>query len=307
MPDIRKIDFNLLRALHVLIEERNVSRTAQRLSLTQPTVSGMLNRLRDLFADPLFVRTQHGVLPTPRAEALAPGLARLLADAEALVAPQAFDPSMARMDVSISVNDYMQSALVSPFFRTLRREAPGIRLAIRHLEIADLTHMLARAEIDLAITIPQFTDDTLHSQFLYREEYVGVVREQHPIRSKRLTMEQFLACDQVMVSPSEGSFEGPTDVELAGMGKQRKVVLSLPSFLVLADVLERDDLLALVPKRLVTGRLAGLRQIKVPVSVPGFDVISAWHSRTHYEPAHRWIRDRLAQLAHGSQTVDQTV
>ena len=127
MDDIRNIDLNLLAALNVLLDERNVSRAAQRLALTQPTVSGMLSRLRDVFDDPLFVRTQHGMLPTPRAEALASPLRKLLADASALLATEQFDPRTSDRVVTISVNDYMQSCLVVPFLRALREEAPHMR------------------------------------------------------------------------------------------------------------------------------------------------------------------------------------
>ena len=122
----------------MLLEERNVSRAAERLALTQPTVSGMLARLRDLFDDELFVRTQHGMVPTPRAESLAPALEQLLADAGNLVAPEVFDPQHAQLDFRISVNDYMQSTVVVPFVRRLRQEAPMVRLAVRNLEVANL-------------------------------------------------------------------------------------------------------------------------------------------------------------------------
>ncbi|MFA9476654.1 MAG: LysR family transcriptional regulator, partial [Filomicrobium sp.] len=130
MINIRNIDLNLLVAFDALYDVRNVTRAAERLSLTQPTVSGMLNRLRHLFGDPLFVRTQHGVLPTPRADALAEPVKILLANAEALVAPSVFDPRSIEMTVSISVNDYMQYALIVPFINRLRKQAPGIRLSV---------------------------------------------------------------------------------------------------------------------------------------------------------------------------------
>jgi len=296
--NIRKIDLNLLVALKVLLEERNVSRTAERLALTQPTVSGMLSRLRVLFDDPLFVRTQHGMLPTPRAEALTPALAELLADAAALVAPPVFDPYAMDIAVTISVNDYMLSTLVAPFIRVLRREAPQLRLAIRHLEVTELPPMLARGEIDMAITIPEFAEASLHQRPLYREEYVGVVRKNHPVASsKRVKLDDFLSYDHVVVSPSDGSFEGPTDKALHELGRERRVALSIPSFLVLSDVLESDDLIALVPRRLLERRYQHLQPIDLPLEVPGFDVIAVWHARTHFDPAHRWLRNRLAEVA----------
>ena len=299
LSDIRKLDFNLLVALKVLLEERNVSRAAERLALTQPTVSGMLARLRSLFNDPLFVRTQHGVIPTARAEALGPAVDRLLRDAGDLIAPEKLDPATMELDFRLSVNDYMQSTLVVPFVRTLRREAPRIRLAVKNLEIEELERRLARGEIDLAITTQEFASGVLQTRFLYREEYVCVVRRSHEIRSRQVSMKRFLAYDHVLVSPTSARFTGPADEALAAQGFKRRVALSVPSFLVLLEVLQTDDLIAFVPKRLLTGHQRGLRVIRPPVELSGFDVIAAWHARSEEDTAHRWLRDRLETEAHG--------
>jgi DNA-binding transcriptional LysR family regulator len=297
--DIRKLDLNLLVAFNALLEERNVSRAAERLALTQPTVSGMLTRLRLLFNDPLFVRTQHGVIPTPRAEALKPALDQLLRDAGNLIAPEKLDPATMDLDFRISVNDYMQSTLVVPFVRTLRREAPRVRLAVRHLEIEELEPRLARGEIDLAITTQEFASAALRTEFLYREEYVCVVRKSHEIRSRQLSMKRFLAYDHVLVSPSSAHLTGPADDVLAAHGFKRRVALSVPSFLVLLEVLQTDDLIAFVPKRLLEGRRQSLRVIRPPIELPGFDVIAAWHARSENYAAHQWLRNRLETQARG--------
>jgi len=297
MNNIRTEDLNLLKTFDVLLEERNVSRAAERLALTQPTVSGMLSRLREMFDDPLFIRTQHGMLPTPRAEALGPGVSRLLADANALLASDRFDPWTSERTITISVNDYMQSCLIVPFVRVLREEAPRMRLVIRHLEVVDLRPMLERGQIDMAITIPEFSDPTLQVQALYEEEYVAVVREDHPIGRGRISVDRFLSFDHVVVSPSDGALVGPADAALAQLGRERRVALSVPSFLVLKEVLETDDLIAFVPRRLIGRHPARLRQIRAPVEVPGFSVIAAWHNRTHRDPSLQWVRERLTRLA----------
>jgi DNA-binding transcriptional LysR family regulator len=257
----------------------------------------MLARLRILFDEPLFVRTRHGMVPTPRTMALAPALENLLADAEQLVEPAAFDPRTADMDVRVSANDYMQSTVLVPFMRTFRREAPLARLAIRNPEIANLDRMLAHGELDLAITIPEFADPGLQTRLLYREEYVCAVRESHPIRSSRVSMKRFLSYDHVLMSPSDGRFRGPADDALARLGARRRVAMSVPNFLVLLELLQTDDLIAFIPERLLAGRLHSLRLFRPPVEVDGFDVIMAWHSRSHHDPAHTWFRDTLAQVS----------
>lgn len=296
--NIRKIDLNLLVALKALLDERNVSRAADKLALTQPTVSGMLARLRDLFEDPLFVRTRHGMLPTARAEALSPELDRVLRDIAGLLTAEEFDPAAAELDVRVSANDYMQSTVVIPFIGALRWSAPGIRVAVRNLEVTNLASMLARGELDLAISIPEFVESTLRTQLLYREEYVCAVRKAHPFKGRSVSMSRFLEFDHALVSPTDGRFHGPADVALAELGVERRVAISVPGFMVLLELLQSDDFIALVPRRLLAGREHALRLIRPPVDVAGFDVVAAWHPRSDTDTAHRWLREKLTTAGH---------
>jgi DNA-binding transcriptional LysR family regulator len=298
MSNIRKIDLNLLAVLDALLDERNVTRAAARLGYTQPTISGMLRRLRDLFGDPLFVRTQRGLLPTPRAQALAVSLKQLLADSQRLVARDAFNPANSDVTFTVSSNDYMQHALLVPFVKALRSEAREIKLAIAPPIIEGLSDALARGQIDLAITIPEFAMSDLPSRLLYRERYVVAVRPQHPLaRRAAMTVESFCNYDHVLVSPTGGSFEGPTDRALARLRLRRKVRYSVPSFLLMPEILQTDDLVALVPSRLLRDSNKWLVVLKPPVEVPGFDVIAVWHPRVDKDIAHRWLRRRLAETA----------
>ena len=296
MHDIKKVDLNLLLVLDALLDERNVTRAGARLGYTQPTISGMLARLRDLFGDPLFVRTQRGLLATPRAQALAVPLKQLLAESQRLVAGDVFDPANARVTFTISSNDYMQHALLVPFVKVLRSEARQIRLAIAPPII--LSDALARGQIDLAVTIPEFAMSHLPSRLLYRERYVVAVRPQHPLaRRAALNVERFCNYDHVLVSPTGGSFEGPTDQALARLQLRRTVRYSVPSFLLMPEILQTDDLVALVPSRLLRENNKRLVVLKPPVEVPGFDVIAVWHRRVDKDIAHRWLRNRLAEIA----------
>jgi DNA-binding transcriptional LysR family regulator len=295
MHDIKKVDLNLLVVLDALLDEQSVTRAGTRLGYTQPTISGMLARLRDLFDDPLFVRTQRGLLPTPRAQALAVPLKQLLADGQRLVAREIFDPANTEVTFTISTNDYMQHALLLPFVKVLRSEASRIKLAITPPIIEGLSDALSRGQIDLAVTIPEFAMSDLLSRLLYREHYVVAVRPQHPLaRNATLTVEGFCNYDHVLVSPTGGSFEGPTDQALARLQLRRKVV---PSFLLMPEILHTDDLVALVPSRLLRRSNKRLTILKPPVEVPGFDVIAVWHPRVDKDIAHRWLRSRLVEIA----------
>jgi len=298
MANIKKIDLNLLIVLDVLLDECNATRAAARLGYTQPTISGMLARLRDLFDDPLFVRTQRGLLATPRAQALAIPVKQWLTDSRRLVAPDVFDPATAEVTFTISSNDYMQHALLAPFLKVLRSEARAIRLAIVPPLIEGLGEALARGRIDLAVTIPEFAMSDLPSRLLYRERYVVAVRPQHPLaRRAAVTPEGFCNYEHIVVSPTGGSFEGPADQALARIKLRRRVRYSLSSFLLLPEILQMDDLVALVPSRLLGDGDKRLVVLKPPISVPGFDVIAVWHPRVDRELAHRWIRNRLTEVA----------
>lgn len=299
MINIRNVDLNLLVAFDALYDTRNVTRASERLALTQPTVSGMLARLRHLFGDPLFVRTQHGVLPTPRAQELATPVKDLLTAVEALVKPDVFDPASAQMTVSISANDYMQDALIVPFIERLRRQAPGIRLTVMPAYTTGLAERLARGAIDLALSVPEFAGTDLPHSFLYTERYVCIARENHPFKERKMSLDAFCRFDHVVVSPAGGSLTGPADRALAELGERRRVSISLPSFHVMLETVRAGDFLALVPERLLRGRMSGLKLIQPPPLAPDFDVIACWHGRVEADPAHRWIRDLVCGVANG--------
>ncbi|MCY0964726.1 LysR family transcriptional regulator [Parathalassolituus penaei] len=296
MRDIRSLDFNLLKALDALLDERNVTRAAQRLGVTQPALSGMLARLRESFGDPLFTRTQRGIVPTARALELVVPLKNLLQDIEGLLQPPAFDPATARMTFSIAATDYALRAVGRPFLRQLRQTAPGIQVALLPVQDKELHERMERGDIDLALLTPDITPADLHARRLFDETYVVAMREHHPAAieaaSSGLSLERFCALEHVLVSYSGGSFTGITDEVLAQQGLQRRVMVSVRSFLIVPELLLDSDLVAVVPSRLVSG-WPGLITLPPPVAIPGFTKTAAWHERVHRDPAQRWLREQL--------------
>ncbi|MEM5370552.1 LysR family transcriptional regulator [Paraburkholderia azotifigens] len=291
--DIRTIDLNLLRTLDALLDERNVTKAAQRLSLTQPAVSGMLTRLRESFDDPLFVRTQRGIVPTMRALELAAPLKQILGEIDVLLRPQAFDPATAELTLTIASTDYALQAVVLPFLEALRRKAPGVRVAVVPVQDALLQTQFERGEIDLALVTRDSALPELHARRLFDERYVCVMRARHPdAQGGALSLERFCELDHALVSYSGGSFRGVTDEALARLGRERRVTVSVTSFLVLPRILKSSDLIAVVPERLVV-RSQGLATLEPPLEIPGFTKTVAWHERTHRAPAYRWVRELL--------------
>ncbi|NDY93780.1 LysR family transcriptional regulator [Ideonella livida] len=293
MADIRTLDLNLLKAFDALMDERSVTRAAARLALTQPAVSGMLVRLRDAFEDPLFVRASRGVVPTARAEALAPAVRQVLLGVAALLQPLQFDPAHARLTLNVAATDYALRAVVLPWLAALRAQAPGVRLAVQPVDDGRVVGQLERGEIDLALSTPQAAPPELHARHLFDEHYVCVARTGHPaLADGPCTLEAFCAQDHALVSYGGSPFEGATDRALAALGHQRRVVASVGSFLMLPELLRRTDLLAVAPARLVSQE-PGLSTCVPPVAVPGFTKIAVWHERSHRDAGQRWARELL--------------
>jgi len=294
--DIRTLDLNLLKTLDALLDERSVTRAASRLSLTQPAVSGMLNRLRDYFDDPLFIRVPHGMVPTTRAEALAAPVKRILADIDVLLQPTEFDPLSASLTFTVAATDYALRAVMVPFIAALKTRAPAIRVRVVPVESDRLVSQLERGNVDVALITPHTTPDELHSRALYDERYVCMMRAGHPDAGKPLTLERFCALEHVLVSYEGESFRGVTDGALEKIGLTRHVGLSVSHFLVLPDVLAISDMIAAVPSRIAENQ-AGMFVCETPVPVPGFTKSMAWHGRTHRNPAQVWLRGLLLETS----------
>lgn len=290
MLDIKTLDLNLLKALDALLDERNVTRAAAKLGLTQPAVSGILARLRENFGDPLFIRSQRGIIPTLRALELATPVKKVLTDIEILMQPPQFDPGTAQLTISVAATDYAMKAAVVPFLALLRRSAPGIRVSVRPVAGDNLSPAFEKGELDLAFLTPDTTPEGLHARRLFDEDYICAMRAGHPdAGSGQLTLERFCSLDHALMSHSGEVFSGVTDVALARLGLARRVVASIPSFLILLDLLRLTDLIAIVPRRLVEG-VEGLTLVEPPLEIAGFTKVAAWHERTHRDPAHQWIR-----------------
>jgi len=283
---IQNLDLNLLKALDALLDERSVTRAAERLCLTQPAVSGMLTRLRENFNDPLFIRAQRGMVPTLRALELAMPVKMILAEVGEILQPQRFDPALSQLTLRLAATDFALSAVIVPFIERLRRLAPEIRLAIVPVDSKFLPDQFERGAIDIALLTPDTTPENLHARRLFDEQYVCLLREDHPLAGKTsLSLDDFCACDHALVSHSHGNFQGVTDEALAVVGRSRRVTLSISSFLVLPEILRKTDLISVVPRRLAN-RTTGLVMLPPPLAIPGFSKTVVWHDRTHHHKGH---------------------
>jgi DNA-binding transcriptional LysR family regulator len=291
--NIATLDLNLLLTLDVLLAELNVTRAAQRLNLSQPSVSAQLARLRSIFNDPLLLPGPRGMLPTSRADALREPLRLALESLQQAVAPpQAFDPAQANLTWRIAATDYMSSAIMLPVIGKLRVTAPDCRVAVFGLNPPLVAQQLEKAELDLIFHTGDHAPETLHQRKLFSERYMLAGRIGHPHLHPGLTLDTFCQLEHLIVSPDGGGFSAATDSALAKIGRQRRVVLSVPHFLFMLEVLASSDLVAVLPERLVR-RSTQLQVIEPPLDVPGFDILMMWHERVQRDPAHQWLRQQI--------------
>ncbi|OAJ52999.1 LysR family transcriptional regulator [Paraburkholderia ginsengiterrae] len=294
MNNLRRLDLNLLLTLDVLLAEHNVTRAAERLNFSQPSVSVHLAKLRDVLGDPLLLPGPRGMRPTARAEALREPLREALEALEQAVAPaRPFNPAEASHAWRVAATDYAESTIILPALAGLRAAAPGTRLAVVEAVPPRLARQAEQGEIDLGFHTSEGAPEGLRGKVLFAERYVLVGRAGHPRLKRRPTLAQFCKLEHVIVSPDGGGFIGVTDEALAKVGLTRKVVLSVPHFLFMSSVLASSDLVGMLPARLVRGNGA-LQMVEPPVEVPGYEMAMLWHERVHRDPAHRWLREFIA-------------
>lgn len=301
--NLRTLDLNLLRVLDALVRERHVTRAAERLHLSQPAMSNALNRLRAAIDDPVLVRGKGGMVPTPRALALAEPVGAALASLEqALRAGQAVVPAELQLTLTVAMADYYGLILLPPLLNRLRALAPGVKVSVLPLNPATVSRDLAQGRIDLALGIlRQLVPDDLHSAFVFADDFVCIARRDHPVIKGRLGLRQFTALPHALISPRGGSFVGVVDEELARQGLKREVVVSVPHFMLLPPLIRATDLIGTMPRRLARHAAAGgeLQLLKPPLPLEGYEVHQVWHPRTDADPVQTWLRGVVAETAAG--------
>lgn len=294
MDNLSRIDLNLLVTLEALLTERNVTRAARRLHLSQPSVSVRLRKLREIFGDPLLSPAPGGMSPTTRAQGLLPVLRATLADLRRLLQRAgSFDPSTAQTTWQIAAADYGEYAILIPLLAHLRRSAPEMRVAVRETGHARMFRQLETGAIDLALMAMETVPGHLRHSVLYTEHYVLIARKRHPALRQRLTVKTLSHLEYIIMSPEGGGFRGVTDVALESLGLKRRVMLSTQHFLFIPEVVAHSDLVALVPSRLVRDRSDRLHITTPPLSIPSFEMAMIWHERSQIDPAHAWLRQRI--------------
>lgn len=296
--ELRDIDLNLLVVFNQLLTERRVSAVADTLGLTQPAVSNALKRLRKLLGDELFVRTGHGMAPTPYALQLAGPVADALGTLHGALNQQLrFDPANSQRSFTLAVTDIGEIYFLPVLMDALAERAPGVSISTVRNSGATLTDDMESGKLDLAIGLLPHLQAGFYQRRLFHQRYVCMFREQHPAVSLPLTLENFLALEHVVVV-SGGTGHSEVDAMLERAGIQRRIRLTVPHFIAVGHILQRTDMIATVPERFAARCLApfGLTAVPHPVSLPDIAIKLFWHARYHRDPASRWLRQLVFEL-----------
>jgi DNA-binding transcriptional LysR family regulator len=294
-----RYDLNLLPVFVTLMEERNVTRAADRLGITQPALSNALARLRVVMRDPLFVRERYGMQPTQMALELAPVIATALAAIDgAVLGQQEFDPAEADLSFTIAPNSYVEYVLMPAIVARLRETAPGIRLRLTPYgnDLIETGVMSGTTAMVLGRIVEP--PDNLVVQHLMDEGLACVIRADHPEVSGSLSKEQYERMRHVNVVP-HGRLRVGLFQALEQRGLRREVAVSVTHFLAVPEMIAVTDYCATLP-RLICRHLAADPRLKIvpaPVDLGSFPVDLAWHVRHRNDPAHRWLRSLIADVA----------
>jgi len=287
------IDLNLLTVLDALLARQSVTAAAKELGRTQPAVSHALRRLRELLGDELLVRTPAGMQPTPRALELQPAVRAAIEAAEAVLqeAP-AFDPARAERTFVVSMADQAAFLLLPPLIERLTREAPGVRIAQR-----PTAPLSPGDELDLEIGLFRDEPAGVRQEPLFREEFACVIRRGSAAARGRFDLKRYLALPHLLIAP-RGQPGSPLDDALARAGQRRRVVLTVPHFLVAPHVIATTDLVWTAPAGLARAFAhLPLAVREPPFRLDGFTIAMRWHVRLDRDPGVRWLREQLRAVA----------
>ena len=292
---IDKVDLNLFVVFEAIYVEGNISRAAQRLHLTQPTVSNALARLRKVYGDPLFVRTAGGVAPTSLAQSMVNDVRQSLRLMQrSLDRPMLFDPATSDRHYRISLGEMEVATLLPHLMAEIAERAPAVSLQCFQYNRRELVNALASNEIDLAMDIPQLSSTALLRQSLQNREQFCVMRRDHPAARGRWTLARFLQCEHVVVS---SRLQGSSMLEIAlhRVGEAVTPRLRLQHYLAAIEVVQATDLVLVAPKAVALKYDLAVKPL--PFEQVHLGSCLYWHRSVDEDPANRWLREAVIDSA----------
>ena len=305
--NFRTLDLNLLRVFDVVMAERNLTRAAERLSLTQPAVSNALKRLKESVGEDLLTRAAFGVKPTPRAEALWPEVRAALGNLRDALAPDEFNPQADATSFRIAMADATAAAFMPTLVGEIERTRALTDLRILPLTTRDPRPVLERGDADVAVgSFPEALselralggDAQFHHERLGQSDYVCVMRQGHPLAKGTLSLDAYCDAHHLLVSFS-GRAHGLADQALAALNRERRIVLTLNQYFTAGRVVANSNLLTVLPAFFVesTGFHEKVVSRPLPFELPSLFVDMLWHQRHDRASSHQWLRKGLLDAA----------
>jgi DNA-binding transcriptional LysR family regulator len=300
------IDVGLLLTLDALLKEQNVTHAAARLTITQSALSARLTRLRQLLNDPLFIpaASGRGMIPTPHATALQPELSRLLERLNDFInTAHRFDPATSRRVFRIAATDNPAAIIAPDLIPLIRSQAPRAQVAFTLPDKARIGDHLEQGEVDLFVGTADDAAGGLVGQTLFEDEFVTAQRRGHPHGQRDMTLDEFCQLDHLLISTAGGHFSGMIDNALAEIGRERRVSVSIQSYALAPLVLTSSDCICTLPRRFLQRFDQILDLFKPPLSLSTFGMQMVWHPKMRTDPAHKWLRKLVMQVARGRGTL----
>lgn len=297
MAQNRNLDLLSLECFDTLLRERSVSRAAQKMDMSQSSMSDALARLRDRFADPLLVRTREGMVPTQRAQDLWPQIQNGIEQLKSILEKVSdFVPELANERFRITATDYAQTLLAPRLVSHLRAFAPNCSTEFVTVNLRAVEQALETGDIDLAVAYYPEPPVSLRRSPLFADRYVCIVREDNPILGRTLTAEDFASLPHISVSPSGLSyFAGVVDSALEALGLERRVIVRCPHFMIGCLLVSQSDMALALPSRAAhaVADLLPVKIFEIPLPLKSVDVSMYWHERAHQSRSHQWLRSTV--------------
>lgn len=294
---LRLAELKLLFALDALLRERNVTRAARSLGISQPALSAELATLRKLFGDQLLVPTARGLVPTPRALGLELSLRKSIVELGSLLKrEEAFDPASSGRTFVVAATDFGHHAIVTPLVQALREQAPGVKVAFVPFAAGIKIAELESGHIDLVIAMRHFLPDAVKSAVLLADRHVVVQRRDHPRGTGPLSLDEYCALHHVIVSVEEPNLRTTVDQQLNAMGMERSVVVAVPGYGAVASLVAATDMVATILGRVAESLPGDFIVHPLPLPATEYLYAAAWHPRHHDDAGHRWLRTLLASV-----------
>ena len=298
---MNNIDTKLLRIFLVLMDEKSVSNASLRLGMSQPALSQILIKLRDLFKDPLLLRTRQGMIPTDRAIEVQTSVKKMLGDYDQLIAPKTkYDPRTSDQRFVITCPEYAEHLLLPQLLARLRIEAPQVRIEIQQPQPERINDLLERGEVDFRIAWVLSPAQTLRSIALFQDHFVCLVSRNHPTIQDTISAEQLLAFPHVRTlgtgrSTSNSVIE-KTFEQFGGKVKHNFLVQNL---LTIPLIVAQTDMLALLPSLLSTGftKQYPIKLLPPAIKLTPLKYHLYWHERSQKSDSHQWLRNIILEIA----------